>query len=48
MIIIMMKLLTHLVKEYDPEAAQENNSVQYISDIIVEIKNKDGTKEKLA
>jgi hypothetical protein len=29
--------------KHEPEAAQENKSVQYTSDIIVEIKNRDGT-----
>jgi hypothetical protein len=29
--------------KHEPEEAQENNSVQYTADIIVEIKNRDGT-----
>jgi hypothetical protein len=29
--------------KHEPEEAQENNTVQYTADIIVEIKNRDGT-----
>jgi hypothetical protein len=29
--------------KHEPEAAQENKPVQYTADIIVEIKNRDGT-----
>jgi hypothetical protein len=29
--------------KHEPEEAQENNPVQYTADIIVEIKNRDGT-----
>jgi hypothetical protein len=29
--------------KHEPEEAQENNQVQYTADIIVEIKNRDGT-----
>jgi hypothetical protein len=29
--------------KHEPEKAQENKSVQYNADIIVEIKNRDGT-----
>jgi hypothetical protein len=42
----MVKLLTHLVKKLlknEPKAAPEKKPVQYTADIIVEIKNRDGT-----
>jgi hypothetical protein len=29
--------------KHEPEAAQENKPVQYTADIIVEVKNRDGT-----
>jgi hypothetical protein len=33
--------------KHEPEAAPENKPVQYFADIIVEIKNRDGTVEPM-
>jgi hypothetical protein len=43
-ILYRIKLLTKIVNIiHEPEKAQENVPVQYTADIIVEIKNRDGT-----